>query len=67
MIDGEIPFKRRQAIQGVTDEFFEVVEAGCQLPTSMNCISWNCRDLGQSQAILELTELSKNILHRLFF
>ena len=27
------------------------------LPTSMNCISWNCCGLGQSRAILELTEL----------
>ena len=27
------------------------------LPTSMNCISWNSRGLGQSRAILKLTEL----------
>lgn len=27
------------------------------LPTSMNCISWNCCGLGQSRAILELMEL----------
>ena len=27
------------------------------LPTSMNCISWNCRGLGQSRAILKLMEL----------
>ena len=26
----------------------------------MNCISWNCRGLGQPRAVLELTELVKN-------
>ena len=25
----------------------------------MNCISWNCRGLGQTRAVLELTELVK--------
>lgn len=58
---------QRQAIQGVTDEFFEVVEAGCQLLTSMNCISWNCRGLGQSQVILELTELVQKYSSSIIF
>ena len=28
----------------------------------MSCLSWNCRVLGQSRAVLELTELVKKIL-----
>ena len=27
----------------------------------MNCISWNCRGLGQPHVVLELTELVKKV------